>query len=102
MLLGDVIARLEDETVATETLVGLNDLVLLARVEQASTAEDMTPGEYASQAVRVFSNAATDEDWVSLIGVMGQTTEPGLVCLKKMIEFALKPKVTSNGCGHHH
>ena len=102
MLLGDIIARLDDAVVANETLLGLNDLVLVARVETAAAAEQLTPGEFAAMAVRSFSDTATDDDWVSLIGVMGQTTEPGFVCLRKMIEFALKPKVQGHGCGHHH
>lgn len=102
MLLGDIIAQLDDETVAMETLVGLGDLALLARVECAAGGEGLTPGEYAARAVQLFSDTASDEDWVSLIGVMGQTDDPGRICLKKMVEFALKPKGGHHACGHAH
>lgn len=102
MLLGDLIAQLDDETFAIETLVSLNDLPLMARVEEASTRDGLTPGEFVSQAVQVFSTHASDDDWVSLIGVMGKTDDPGQVCLKKMVEFALRPAGASHGCGHHH
>lgn len=103
MLLGDVIVQLEDEAFAMETLVGLGDLALLARVEQAAADDRLTPGAFAAQSVQLFSNQASDEDWVSLIGVMGQTPDPGRVCLKKMVEFALRPTAgVSHACGHHH
>jgi hypothetical protein len=63
----------------------------------------MTAGEFAAQAVRMFSDTASDEDWVSLIGVMGQTQDPGQICLKKMVEFALRPPTGgAHACGHHH
>lgn len=101
MLLGDVIARLDDEAAAMEALVGLGDLALLARVEAAAAAEDLTLGEFAAQAVQVFSAQAADDDWVSLIGVMGRTQDPGQVCLRKMVEFALRPTGASHACGHH-
>ncbi|HYF53002.1 MAG TPA: hypothetical protein VEA41_01950, partial [Salinarimonas sp.] len=72
------------------------------QVESAAACQGMTPGEYAANAVALFSNTASDEDWVSIIGVMGRTQDPGSACLKRMVEFALKPKGASHGCGHHH
>lgn len=103
MLLGDVIAGLDDEAHAMQTLIGLGDLALVVRVEEAAAGAGLTPGAFAAQAVQVFSNQASDEDWVSLIGVMGQTTNPGQACLRKMVEFALRPsRGAGHGCGHHH
>ena len=58
MLLGDIIARFDDEAVAMEALVGLSDLALLARVEGAAEAEGLSPGEFAAQAVQAFSTSA--------------------------------------------
>lgn len=101
MLLGDVIARLEDEAVAAETLLALGDLALMMRVEEAAAARALSAGEFAADAVALFSSQASDEDWVSLIGVMGQADDPGRVCLRKMIEFALKPSRESHACSHH-
>ncbi len=103
MLLGDIISRLDDEAMAMQTLVGLGDLVLLARVETAASAEGLTPGGFAARAVNLFSSQASDEDWVSLIGVMGQTTDPGQACLRNRLHFALRPpKETVHACGHGH
>ena len=103
MLLGDVIAGLDDEVHAMQTLIGLGDLALVVRVEQAATGEGLTPGAFAARAVQLFSSQASDEDWVSLIGVMGQTTDPGQACLRKMVEFALRPsRGAGHACGHRH
>lgn len=103
MLLGDVIAGLDDEVHAMQTLIGLGDLALVVRVEQAATGEGLTPGVFAARAVQLFSSQASDEDWVSLIGVMGQTADPGQACLRKMVEFALRPlRGAGHGCGHRH
>jgi hypothetical protein len=101
MLLGDIIARFDDEAVAAETLVQLGDLVLVGRVRQAAEADGLTPGAFSARAVRLFSDTASDEEWVTLIGLMGRTTEPGLACLRRMVEFALAPPAGPS-CGHPH
>ena len=102
MLLGDIIAQLDDEAVAAEALLRLDDLVLLGRVGEAAGRDQILPGEYAARAVRLFSDAATDEDWVTMIGIMSQTTEPGIACLRRMVEFALEPRGGVHACGHGH
>lgn len=103
MLLGDIIARFDDEALAMQTFAGLGDLALLLQVETAAAEEGLTPGAFAARAVRIFSNQASDEDWVSLIGVMGQTTDPGQACLRTMLSFALRPAAAAtHACGHGH
>ncbi|CAH1680211.1 conserved hypothetical protein [Hyphomicrobiales bacterium] len=103
MLLGDIISRLDDEAMAMQTLVGLGDLVLLTQVETAAAAEGLTAGGFAARAVNLFSNQASDEDWVSLIGVMGRTTDPGQACLRNILHFALRPpREAVHACGHGH
>lgn len=102
MLLGDIIQHFEDEAVAVEALVSLGDLPLLAQVEEAAAAQGGTPGEFAASAVAIFSQTASDEDWVSLIGAMGRSADPGQACLKRMIEYRLRPPVPRQGCGHSH
>ena len=92
---------LDDEAAAMEMLLSLADLALVTRVEEAAAQHAVTPGEFVTQAVAVFSTQASDEDWVSLIGAMGHTADPGQVCLKKMVAFALRPVKTSHVCGHH-
>lgn len=100
MLLGDVIARLDDEVAAMEALVGLGDLALLAEVETAAAREGLAPGAFAARAVGLFSSRASDDDWVSLIGAVGRAEDPGGACLKGMLAFALVPERAAPACGH--
>jgi hypothetical protein len=100
MLLSDIIAALDDEAFADETLVRLGDLPLLARARTKAEHDGLTLGEFAAQAVQNFANRASDDDWVSLIGVMGRTDAPGEICLKTMVEFALQPTGAAYACGH--
>lgn len=102
MLLGDLIGELGHAAGAMETLVSLDDLSLLLRVEAAAGERGLTAGEFAANAVTVFSSEASDDDWVSLVGAMGKTSDPGHVCLKRMIEFALRPAPGPQGCSCGH
>jgi hypothetical protein len=102
MLLGDIISSLQDETGAMEALVGLDDLTLLARVQSAAADEELSLGEFVAHAVGMFTDQASDEDWVSLIGALGQAEDPGRTCLRRMVEFALQPQPTPGGCSHGH
>jgi hypothetical protein len=73
MLLGDLISRFEDETVAAETLVGLCDLALTASVSAAAARHDITSGEFVARCVGRFVQEAPNEDWTTLIGLMGRS-----------------------------
>ena len=101
MLLSDIIAALDDEAFAAETLVQLGDLPLLSRVRTKAEYDGLTLGEFATRAVQNFANRASDDDWVSLIGVMGRSDAPGEICLKTMVEFALRPMGAAQASGHH-
>ncbi len=89
MLLGDLIARFDDEAVAAEALLLLDDLALTARVQEAAALEDLTPGEFASTAVQQFSSAASDEEWVTILGQIGRSDRPGLVLLRRSLIWKL-------------
>lgn len=89
MLLGDLIARFDDEAAAAEALLALDDLALTARVHAAAAAHEATAGEFARLAVQQFSANASDEEWVTVIGQMGQTDEPGLVLLRRALLWTL-------------
>jgi hypothetical protein len=90
MLLGDMIARFDDPAYAGEALMALDDLVLVADIIAAAEAEGLAPGELAKQAVDRFVAAATDEDWVTLIGAMERAEDPGRVFLRRAL--ALVPR----------
>ncbi len=82
MLLGEIIARLEDEGVADAALASLDDLKLAASITDCAAAEGVTPGAYAASAVALFAETASDEDWVSLMGALGHSADPGTTFLK--------------------
>jgi hypothetical protein len=88
MLIGDVIARLEDDGEADEALLALGDLALTARVASAAAREAMTRGEFVATCVGRLAHSS-DEQWVSVLGQMGRTDDPGRVFLRRAIEIGL-------------
>ncbi len=89
MLLGDIIARLEDETIATETIVRLDDLGLIAEMTTRAADAGLSLGGYATWAVRHYADNAPDDEWTQLIGVLGRAEDPGAVCLKRAFTYVL-------------
>jgi hypothetical protein len=88
-MLGEVIARLEDEAIAAETLLSLDDLPLVARIGEASARAGLPPGAYAAAAVRSFVAGASDEDWLSLIGLMARDRDPSAAFLRRALAQGL-------------
>ena len=97
MQLGDVIARFEDEAFVNETLVALDDLALTARVFTLAAENNLSAGEFAAQSVGQFVNSATDEEWLTLIGLMSRADNPGQVFLRRVLSNAL-PQPQGCGC----
>ena len=90
MLLGDVLARFDSSAFAEETVLALGDLNLLARMRAQAEAEGESLGEFARNAVHRFAAQASDEDWVSLIGALARTDDPGTVCLRHAFSHATR------------
>jgi hypothetical protein len=88
MLLGDVIARFEDEAVVSETLFALDDLALTARIARLAAENNVSAGELALQSVGRFVNGASDEEWLTLIGQMSCAQNPGQVFLRRALSNA--------------
>lgn len=89
MLLGDVIARFEDPAFADEALLAIDDLALTVCLAAAADAAGVTPGEFATQCIGRFVNAATDADWLSLVGLISRADDPGQVFLRRVLSHAL-------------
>ena len=89
MLLGTVISQMQDETVALDTLLALDDLVLLARVREAADAHSVAPGEYVSDAIGRFINGADDEAWLALMTAAARAEDPGGAGLQVTLEHDL-------------
>lgn len=91
MLLGDVLARFDDESFAAETVLSLGDLPLLARLRAEAEANGESLGAFAQGALRRFAAEAGDEDWVTLLGALARADDPAGVCLKQAFMHALGP-----------
>jgi hypothetical protein len=91
MLLGDVIARFEDEGVVSETLFALNELVLTARIATLAAENNLSVGELAMQSISCFVNGASEEEWLKLIGQMSRAENPGQVFLRHALSNARLP-----------
>lgn len=85
MLLGDIIARFQDEAVVIETLFSLGDLALTADVIARATQNNLSPGELAVASVGRFVSGASDEEWLTLIGQMSRADDPGQVFLRRVL-----------------
>jgi hypothetical protein len=89
MLLGDMLARFSDETVAAEALLGLDDLTLLTRLQERAAARGQTVGAYAAEAVQRYAAQASNEEWLTLMGALGRADDPGQVCMKRAFHHVL-------------
>jgi hypothetical protein len=91
MLLGDILATLGDETAVTETLLGLDDLPMLAAIRQQAEADGLDLPAYVAGTVRRYANEASDEEWITLMGMLNRSRDPGATCLKRALAYALQP-----------
>lgn len=89
MLLGDILKTFSDEPVATEYLLSLGDIPLVARLQQLATAEGETVGEFASAAVQRYASQASDEEWLTLLGLISRTDDPAIVCLRRALAYTV-------------
>ena len=98
MLLGDLIARFDDEAVAEEAVLALGDLAVLAALRERAAAMGLPIGACMAAAARRYADHASEEEWVTLLGQMGQAQDPGAVYLRRALAYACRP--ISATCGH--
>jgi hypothetical protein len=91
MLLGDLLARFTDETVAEEVLLSLANLPLLAQVRTQAQTSGLDLGTYAAAAASRYASEAPDEEWTTLIGAMSRAEDPGAVYLERALSYATRP-----------
>jgi hypothetical protein len=90
MLLGDLLSRFADEAIAAETILRVGDLATIAAMQKTADELGLTLGAYASQAVRFYTDSASDEEWTTLIGLMTRAEDPGAVCLKRAFAYGMR------------
>lgn len=89
MQLGDLIRRLQVESVAADALLSLGDVTLLARVANMAATFEEGPGAYVAAGVGRFAAAADDETWLRLISDAERADDPGAAALRRMVMWAL-------------
>jgi hypothetical protein len=85
MLLGDLIARFDDEAVAEEAILVLGDLAMLSGLRDQAASNGLSIGAYVAAAARRYAAAASDEEWITLLGVMGKSQDPGAAYLQRAL-----------------
>lgn len=88
MLLGDILKTFSDESVATEYLLSLGNIPLLRRLQDLAQREGETLGEFASGAVQRYASQASEEEWLTLIGLISRADDPARICLQRALEQA--------------
>ena len=95
MTLGDVMARLGEAGVAEELLVTLGDVALMVGTRQAAEAAGVSVGEHVEEVVGRFVHAASPDQWVQLMTVMGRAADPGAACLATILRHTLREAADS-------
>ena len=90
MMLGDVLARLDDDGAAAELFFGIGDLALMTAIQQQADAEGMDLATYARATMQRYTAEASDEEWVTLMGVIGRADDPASACIRRAFESVLR------------
>lgn len=88
MTLGDLLAQFDDETVAAETALRVGDLVTISALRDQADALGLTFGAHAARAMRQYSDAATDDEWLTLVGAMNRADDPATVYMRRAFAHA--------------
>ena len=89
-MLGDILASLTDETTATETILHCGDLQLLTAARERAAAERLELAAYVTRTVQRYATAASDEEWITLMGLLNRSPDPGMTCLQRAFAYALR------------
>jgi hypothetical protein len=87
-MLGDLLAKLTDKTTAVEALLQLGDLTLLETARGKAAAEGLDLAACVTQTVQRYASTASDEEWVTLVGILNRSQDPGATCLKRAFGLA--------------
>lgn len=89
MKLGEILRMFDDERIVARLLPELGDETWRARAASLAEARGEELGSYAGAAVERFAAAAGDEDWMSLLAALNRAGDPGAVCLRRMMDWAM-------------
>jgi hypothetical protein len=92
-MLGQLIASLDDPEVALGLLAALEAPALSERVAAAADAAGRPVPDIVASTVRGFLDAASDDHWLQLVGIMSRARDPGLAAIRAILDKAL-PRTT--------
>ena len=90
MLLGDIVRLLTDDAATAEVIMSVGDLALLTEMTDRAESEGMDLATFSQAAVRRYSDHASEEEWVTLLGQIGQSVDPASIYLKRAFASALR------------
>lgn len=88
-MLGKLIDSLDDPAVAMKLVAALGDAALETRLARVAEAEGRPVADTVATTVRNFLNAASDDHWVQLVGIMNRSKDPGLAALRAILSSEL-------------
>ncbi|SJZ97223.1 hypothetical protein [Consotaella salsifontis] len=87
-MLGNLIAALERPEVALGLLPALDE-ALRARLLAVAGPDEDDRARMICSSVHGFVEAASDDEWMQLVGIMNRSDEPGLAALRAILHHAL-------------
>jgi hypothetical protein len=90
MLLGDLIARFSEETVAEEAVLAIGDLAILASLRKEADEKGLGLGACMAEAARRYADEASDEEMITLMGLMSRAQDPGAIYLRRALAHTLQ------------
>jgi len=87
--LGEILRQFDDENFVARLLPELGDAQWQERASSVAAEHGEALGEYASASVERFASGAQEEDWLSLVSALNRAADPGVVCLRRMMDWAI-------------
>lgn len=96
-MLGNILRSLTDPAVAEAALLQLDNAAIVHQVRDDAGAMGITVGDFVARAVRHVLDHAGEEVWLSLLGAMARTPEPGAAALRIILNRALPKSQPGSG-----
>lgn len=88
MMLGELIAKLEQPGTAMAVLSSLN-AGLVEKVGCRADAASMTPADFVAGAIREFVERGNDDLWFQLLTVIRRAEDPSLEAIRTILEWVV-------------
>ncbi|MBX9896768.1 MAG: hypothetical protein K2Y17_02525 [Qipengyuania sp.] len=95
--LGDLLAAARGSAGGFQAWLHRFEPELAIQVEQAAGQTRLSPTGYVRAAIADFSRLASEEDWATLMSSLRDSEDPGMVCLRAMVDWRL----TAHACHAH-